>query len=68
MGDYRCYLLDRGGTIRKVRSYRAPDDDAALREAQEILRALPQFPAAELWDVARKVGPVRRGEVPALFA
>jgi hypothetical protein len=62
MDEYRCYLLDRGGTIRGVRTYSAPDDEVALQEAREILRGLPQYPAAELWELARKVGAVGRRE------
>jgi len=49
--DYRLYLI-RGGRIRDAVDIHAPDDSAALAEAEKKAGGF----AAELWCESRRVG------------
>jgi hypothetical protein len=51
MKAYRLYLLDQYGHFDDVRLIDAPEDEAAVEEAAQIVADQPM----ELWDRARKV-------------
>ncbi len=58
---YFVYLLDRNGHIVIRREVDADDDDTALVLAREILAAHPSYPAAEVWDLDRKLATLTLG-------
>ena len=52
---YRCYLLGEDGKIKGAEIIECATDAAALDEAERRLAA-DEYPAIEVWDMARRVG------------
>jgi hypothetical protein len=51
MPDYRAYILDREGKIRRFKPLICPDDDAAVVAAKQLVDGCD----VELWQRGRKV-------------
>ena len=55
MNFYRCYFLSVSNAIKDVAEFGAPDDNAALERARDLLKAQPGFHGFELWQGARRI-------------
>ncbi len=55
MKYYRCYLLTPDDHIDSAMILRCADDDDAKRQCRQIVATNGGFPAAEVWDGARRV-------------
>lgn len=55
---YRCYFLGENGKIKCADDFEAPNDDEALRAAEQRL-AGTKFHQIEVWERARRVGVAR---------
>jgi PAS domain S-box-containing protein len=58
---YRCYLADAGGVFCGVREGVFASDEDALAFARASLEGRPDYASAEVWQMSRAVGGVRRG-------
>ena len=58
--DYKLYGLDRSGHIVSGKDVIAPDDRAALQEAEKAC----EKHAVEVWQGARRVARVEKGSAP----
>jgi hypothetical protein len=55
MKEYRCYFLNRRGSIGDVVEFVSLDDDAAQALAREHFERQNDFPSFEIWEKARLV-------------
>jgi hypothetical protein len=58
---YRCYFLGEDGKIKNSEMIECPTDAAALEEAERRLAAC-DYPAIEVWEMARRIGTVGRSK------
>jgi hypothetical protein len=62
VSDYRCYLLDKEGSIRRAHELHCVDDDEAKQRAIAWLK-LPENTngaGVEVWQMSRRVRRSRR--------
>jgi hypothetical protein len=62
---YRLYCLNKKGGIVGVEEALCPSDEHAIAEAERMLGRRPRCQGVEVWDRARLVGRVPRGEAVA---
>jgi hypothetical protein len=62
---YRLYCLNEKGGIVGVEEALCPSDEHAIAEAERMLGRRPRCQGVEVWDRARLVGRVPRGEAVA---
>jgi hypothetical protein len=58
MPEYRAYLVDRQGHIKKAEIVSGEDDAAALENAKQYVDGHD----VEVWDLDRRVGILKRHE------
>jgi hypothetical protein len=71
MTSYRCYLLNASDRIQTYKLIEGTDDGAAKEMAAKLLGETA-YPAAEVWELGRRVGHIEQTipdllEVPALL-
>jgi chromosome condensin MukBEF ATPase and DNA-binding subunit MukB len=55
MKYYRCYLLTDDDHIASARILKCADDEDAKRQCRHVIATNGRFPAAEVWDGARRL-------------
>jgi hypothetical protein len=55
MKEYRCYFVNRRGSIGDVIEFLSAGDDTALDTARQHFDSQSNYPSYEIWEKARLV-------------